>query len=356
MTGRVLLYGATGYTGRKIARALGETELVVAGRDPSGVAALAKELKRRSCVFPLTDPRQVEAALVKAEVSVVLHAAGPFTSTARPMMDACLKTGVHYLDLCGEWPVFCEAVARDEAAERAGVMLVPGVGLTIAATDCLLAHAASLWPKTERLRLGVSRAQLITRGSMVSAAQLAAPEALIRRDGALVGVPAGSLTHAFDFGGGLREATAVSWADVVTGERSTGVRNIEVYSDIGWPARAGYTASGLAMSLAGAGLWRRAGGAFARLWPEGPSDEARDRARFVMVAEALDPWRRSQRLTMRTLDGYTASVLTAAAAVRLVLVGCVEPGFRTPSQAFGRDFVVNEGAAEPPKLTTEAAP
>lgn len=352
MIDRVLLYGATGFTGREIAHQLREgegaeklrgKEVVLAGRDATGVRALAAQLKCEWRAFPLTDPIQVEAGL--RGIRVVLNAAGPFAVTARPMMDACLKHGVHYLDLSGEWPTFLEARARDMAARATGVTLLPGVGLTIAATDCLLAHAVSRWPKTVTLRLGVSQAQVISRGSVDTAARLAGPDALIRRGGAVVGVPAGSLTHAFDFGDGLREATAVSWADVVTGEVTTGVKNIEVYSELGWPTRVGYWSAGLAMSLTGPGLWRRGGRAMAALWPSGPSKKAREDARFVMVVEALDPWRRPHRLRMRTRDGYTVSVLTAVEAVKRTLSGDIQPGFQTPALAFGRDFVFDVGAA-----------
>ena len=64
-----------------------------------------------------------------------------------------------------------------------------------------------------------------------------------------------------------------------------------------------------------------------------------------MVVEALDAWRRPRWLRMRTQDGYTASVLTAAAAVRRVLAGDCPPGFQTPSRVFGPVFVIDAGAA-----------
>ena len=75
---------------------------------------------------------------------------------------------------------------------------------------------------------------------------------MIRRGGQLVSVPAGSLTHAFDFGEGLTEATALSWADVVTGQITTGVGDIEVYSELDWTQRLSYRASGMAMAITGA--------------------------------------------------------------------------------------------------------
>jgi short subunit dehydrogenase-like uncharacterized protein len=293
--------------------------------------------------FALDDAVSADRAL--NGIQVVLHAAGPFERTAAPMVAACLRTGAHYLDLGGEWQVFVEIMAQHAAALDASVMLMPGVGLNVVATDCLLALAKAAQPDAVKLRLGVSRPQVISRGSVVTAAGLMSPDVLIRRGGRLAAVPAGSLVHAFDFGHGLSEASAVSWADVVTGELSTGVGDIEVYSELNWPQRMSYRASGMAMAATGAEPWRKLGGALAAVWPEAPSDESRRRAQFVMVCEAVDPWRRTHRMRMRTRDGYTVSELTATAAAKRVLAGEAAPGFQTPSRVFGADFILGLGCA-----------
>lgn len=359
MSGRALLYGATGFTGRRVAQALAEAgaPLVLAGRRADAVRQVAEPLGLAWTAFDLADTQRLDHAL--ADVDVVLHAAGPFGQTAAPMLAACLRTRTHYLDLGGEWPVFADAMARDAAARAAQVMAMPGVGLTIVASDCLLALAKQAQPDAVKLRLGVSKAQVVTRGTVASAATLLGPGAVVRRGGELVSVPAGSLTCAFDFGDGLREATAMSWADVVTGEYSTGVPDIEVFSELPWFQRASYRASGVAMSVTGAAPWRSAGRALSKAWPEGPADAERGEAAFVMVAEAIDPWRRSRRIRMRTRDGYTVSVETAAAAVLRVLRGDWSPGFQTPSRVFGADFILGLGCAwldgASPRAAGEAA-
>ncbi|HET6971149.1 MAG TPA: saccharopine dehydrogenase NADP-binding domain-containing protein, partial [Phenylobacterium sp.] len=331
MRGRLILYGATGYTGRRIAEALAGVgvDLVLAGRDAAALRAVAAPLGRPWAAVDLGDREGLDRMLEGA--AAVLHAAGPFAQTAAPMLAACLRAGAHYLDLGGEWPVFAAMMARDAEARAAGIMMAPGVGLTIAATDCLLALAKQRQPDAVKLRLGISKAQVISRGSVATAATLLGPGAVIRQGGALVSVPAGSLARAFDFGAGLREATAMSWADVVTGEFSTGVLDIEVYSELGPGQRLSNRAAGLAMSVTGPGPWRAAGRALAAAWPQAPGGDAPSDAQFVMVAEAVDPWRRVQRLRMRTRDGYSVSVATAAAAALRVLAGEAEPGFQTPS-------------------------
>jgi short subunit dehydrogenase-like uncharacterized protein len=126
---------------------------------------------------------------------------------------------------------------------------------------------------------------------------------------------------------------------------------------MGWVQRAGYRSGGVAMDVTGPGPWRRVGETLAALWPAGPAAAARSAAHYTMVVEALDPWRRVRRLRMRTCDGYTASVLTGAAAVERVLAGAAQPGFQTPGRVFGPRFVFDTGAAvlEPPTATRSGA-
>jgi short subunit dehydrogenase-like uncharacterized protein len=345
MSGRILLYGATGYTGRLTAERMAAAglDVVLAGRDPDKLEPLAARLGLPWRAAALGDPQGLDEAL--RDVGVALHAAGPFLETGAPMMAACLRTGTHYLDLAGEWPVFAEAMALSADAASAGVMLMPGVGLTIAATDCLMALAVARAPGTVKLRVGVSTPQVISRGTVESACALLDPDVLVRRGGRLTPVPAGRLAQAFDFGEGLASATAFSWADIVTGEFTTGVADIEMFSQIDWPQRVSYLTAGAAMAWTGAAPWRTTMRAAAALWPGSPSARARQRAGFVMVCEALDPWRRPTRLRLRTIDGYTLSAITGQAAVERVIAGAWRPGFETPGRMFGGDFILGLGCA-----------
>src|SRR5271167_3658917 len=94
-----LIYGANGYTGDLLAREAAHRGLrpTLAGRNRPAVSALAAELRLDHRVFSLDEP----AALARGIEghSLVLHSAGPFSLTAKPMADACLPAGVHYLDI-----------------------------------------------------------------------------------------------------------------------------------------------------------------------------------------------------------------------------------------------------------------
>ena len=148
-----LLYGSYGYTGRLIAeraRELGLTPLL-AGRDGAAHAAQGEELGLPVRAFALDDRAALDAAL--RETPVVLHAAGPFSRTAAPMAEACLRSGRHYLDITGEIAVFEALAARDRQARDAGVMLLPGVGFDVVPSDCLAVHLKRRLPGATQLTL-----------------------------------------------------------------------------------------------------------------------------------------------------------------------------------------------------------
>ena len=83
----------------------------------------------------------------------MLHCAGPFSQTARQMMDACIAAGADYLDITGEIEVIERAAARGERARQAGVALMPAVGFDVVPSDCLAAMLAERLPGARVLQL-----------------------------------------------------------------------------------------------------------------------------------------------------------------------------------------------------------
>ena len=111
-----MIYGANGYTGELTAREAvrrGERP-ILAGRNAAAIESLARELGCEPRVFDLDTPRL-------DGVRAVLHCAGPFIHTSRPMVNACLAAGAHYLDITGEIAVFESVFRRD--ADGSGVAL-----------------------------------------------------------------------------------------------------------------------------------------------------------------------------------------------------------------------------------------
>ena len=113
-----MIYGANGYTGELIAREAVRRGMhpILAGRSKRKIQALATELRCPAAVFELSDHTSLVASL--QHVKAVLHCAGPFSATARSMMQACLASHVHYLDITGEIDVFELAHSVDDKARR----------------------------------------------------------------------------------------------------------------------------------------------------------------------------------------------------------------------------------------------
>jgi saccharopine dehydrogenase (NAD+, L-lysine-forming) len=338
---RILIYGATGFTGALVTRAALElsAELVLAGRDPERLEAVARPLGRAFRAFTLDSPSQVADALT--DIDVVLNAAGPLVDTAAPLIAACLAARTHYLDVTGELSVFVDAHRFDAAARERGIMIMPGAGFWIVASDCLAADVANLLPGAKYLRLGCSGSELFSRGSLRTVFRAMQGQIVIRRSGRLSSVPIGRLERQFDYGDGERSSTAVSLPDVFTAHFTTGIPNIETYLEANLLARTvGLVGVGLTAAVGATGLRPLLDLGFAA-WPQRPSDSERASARQTLVMEAEDGWRRYRRVRFVTSDGYTFTADAAAAVAKRVIGGDFAPGFQTPGKLYGPEFVLS---------------
>ena len=330
----LVVYGASGYTGRLIvaeARARG-LDVAAAGRSRDRLAGLGAPVR----VAAVDDGEALAAAFAGARV--VVNAAGPFHLTAAPVLAACLKAGAHYLDVGGEGPVF-EALARyDAAARRAGVMVMPGAGYVMAASDALAAHVARRLPQARRLWLGFSRGGAISRGSLASMLDLADSQVTIRRGGRLVAVAAGSLRRAFDFGAGSSPCMLVAWPDPFSAFLTTAIPNIEAYLEADTLTQASYRMASLFAPMLKLPLARLALDALTSGWPEGPSEAERSAAPKIVVAEAEDVYGRrvAARLATPNVYSFTRDCIVALAA--RALAGDAPTGYQTPAGAYGADF------------------
>jgi short subunit dehydrogenase-like uncharacterized protein len=332
-----LLYGANGYTGRLIASAAKREGLVLtlAGRRREAVEPLATELDFPWRAFPLGD----RAALARQlePFGALLLAAGPFSSTSRAAIDACLASGTSYLDITGEIDVFESLFARSEEAARAGVAVLPGVGFDVVPSDCLAASLAAALPRGEKLLLAFKGFKT-SAGTMKTMLEGIPNGGRARIGGELVRVPVGWKTREVPFPGGPRLAMTIPWGDLSTAFRSTGIREIETYMALPAAAIAGAKRSALFAPVLGLGVvqsflkWR------VERTVTGPTAEDRERERSLLWGR-VEAGDRAVEGVVETLEGYALSAETAVAALRGVLAGEVPPGAWTPSQAFGPGFI-----------------
>lgn len=336
-----LIYGANGYTGELIAREAVKRGLkpILAGRRHAAIAPLADALNLECRIADLGDARALDAAL--RDVALVLHCAGPFSHTSKPMIDACLRARAHYLDITGEIAVFEAAAAHDAVAKMAGIMLLPGVGFDVVPTDCLAAHLKSQLPAATHLTLAFRGLGRTSRGTTLTALESMAAGGMVRRAGKLIPVPTAWKTRRIDFGDGRGPIATITvpWGDVATAYYTTGIPNIEVYvafkpwfillvklsRTFNWLIGSAPLQSFLKTQI--------------RALPPGPTAEQRARRTSYVWGEVRDDTGRRVTARFKAPDGYTLTVLTALAVVEKVLNGRAPIGFQTPARAYGAEFV-----------------
>ena len=334
-----VLYGAYGYTGDLIARLAAERGLrpLLAGRDPERLEALGRELSLPWLAFDLDDPARVAASL--GDHPVVLHCAGPFTHTARPMVRACLDSKTHYLDITGEADVFLSMAHRGPKAAEAGVMLLPGVGFDVVPSDCLASKLSERMPEARELTLAFQGDSGPSHGTALTMIEHMHQGGLVRRDGDLRRVPIAWRTREIDFGEGPVPAVSIPWGDVVTAWYSTGIPDITVYTAV--PSGALRTMKilrwvrPLLRFEAVKNILRRR----VEARPAGPSERRLEQGATRLWGCVEGPDGETTEHRLRGPQAYRWTALTALAAVERVLGGEAPPGFQTPSTAFGSGFV-----------------
>jgi short subunit dehydrogenase-like uncharacterized protein len=339
-----MIYGANGYTGSLIAREAAQRGIrpILAGRCGERLAALATELGLEQRVFALDSVGAVMAGL--RGVHTLLHCAGPFSQTSRPMADACLQNGTHYLDIAGEEQVFEALAARDAEAKAANVVLLPGVGFDVVPTDCLAAHLKRRLPTATRLALGFQGAAHMSRGTALTVLESLPNGGMVRANGVLKRVPAAWKTRAIDFGNGLVKAITIPWGDVATAYYSAGIPNIEFYMAVPRGTRVLARLSRCFGWLLGARVVQTRLRRRIQAGRPGPTEAERRASRCLLWGEATDDTGRKAVTRLQTPDGYDLTVQTSLAVVGRVLAGTLAPGFQTPALAFGPDFILEVGS------------
>jgi short subunit dehydrogenase-like uncharacterized protein len=337
-----LLYGANGYTGQLMAAEAARRGLqpILAGRNGAALQALGKEHGLPVRVFPLDDPEAIAAGL--KDVSLVLHCAGPFSTTCTPMLEGCLAAGAHYVDITGEIEVFAHCHAQDARAKLRGIVVLPGAGFDVVPTDCLAALLKRELPDATELILGFEAGGGASAGTAKTGVEGLAKGGQVRRDGQLVAVPLAFKTRTFSLDGQSRTAVTIPWGDLYTAFISTGIANIETYLVAPPRAISGLRRANWIRPLLGLPpvlhyLQRRIGSRV-----RGPTAAKRASTRSRIWAEVRNRRGELRRAEIDTPNGYDLTVTGGLGIVQRLLGAAPKPdGYLTPSQLMGADYVLS---------------
>ncbi|WP_417607307.1 saccharopine dehydrogenase family protein [Primorskyibacter flagellatus] len=312
----LMIYGATGYTGR-MAAAHAKTmglPILIAGRDEEPLRALAEELGVDARIFALDETADIDAGLT--DVAVLLNCAGPFLHTAEPLMRGALRNGTHYLDIAAELDSYRLAETLEDAAQAAGVMLLPGSGGSVAMLGSLAGFAASHVAEPRKISVALHVTGAMSRGSAISASQNLTTRTMARVDGALVDRDPSGLMD-FNFGMGMVACFPVTLPDLITLWRSTGAPDVETFVHVSGTAFPEGDLSDM---------------------PDGPTSQERGASRYQASVCVTGADGTAVRAVLDTVNGYSFTPLAAAEAARRIMNGEARPGFQTPAGLFGPGF------------------
>ena len=359
-TGRVVLYGATGYTGDLTARAMARRGLrpVLAGRRREAVEALAAELGGfETATADVTDPASVRALVERGDVLVTT--VGPFARWGDAALDAAIDAGAHYVDSTGE-PPFVRRVFEQGGprADASGSLLLTAMGYDWVPgnlTGGLALREAGDAATAVRIGYFTKGGGL---GGMSGGTRASAVGALIEpsfhyRDGRIVTERGARKVHSFDFGGRDKPGISVGTSEAFSLPRAfPHLRDVEVY--LGWFGGASRPMQ--AFSMVGAGVAKIPGvpaamnamaARFVKTSTGGPDEEARAATGSRFLAEALDS-SGDVLATVRTegVNGYTfTGDMLAWAAERIAAGDSDGAGALGPVEAFGLERL-EAGVAE----------
>lgn len=339
--GQVLIYGAYGFSGQGISRLAADYGItpVLAGRNEAKLKPLAESLGYDYVVLSLENNHD-NLVKVLSHFEIVLHIAGPYTFTGKPMLDAVVEAGTHYVDLTGENHVIQAQLDRDEEFKRANIMVMPAVGYDVVPTDCLNVYVANQVDEPNNLTVEINSNYAsaegagASRGTLKSGLEMLGRPPLMRYDGEMVEVSELKVIKRVENG---QEQTLVqfAWADMMTSWVSTGIPTIEVFM--------------LQEGEIPAWLPRLAQYDFGRrllAWlidkyaPEGPPPGAQEQRQTRIVSTATNAAGDSASAAMITPEVYLLTFHSTLIIAKRVIDGYWEPGFQTVGKIYGPDLAL----------------
>jgi short subunit dehydrogenase-like uncharacterized protein len=344
----ILLFGATGYTGRLTAAALAErgADFAIAGRDTSKLRELAERTGQPDIhQASVGDTQGLLRALKGARVLVTC--VGPFTDLGDTAVEAALRAGVNYVDSTGEG-AFVDRLLDNfhERALKVGIAMAPALGFDEVVGDLAVMKAVEGMAGANVCLTYALPTQAST-GTFKSAMSILAAKAPWIVEGRKVRVGAGTHRRWAPMPEplGPRRATAFPLAEASLAPLHRDLRGLQTYVTVG---RAQEMAlRGLAPVVRPLLSWAAArntlGRALDGMKVSGPSEAAREEGKWTILAEATGAGNSWRNVVIAGTDvyGLTASLL-ATGAIEMSRDDYPNTGVLAPIDALGPELAEKE--------------
>lgn len=338
---KFLIYGASGYTGKLIVELACSKGLkpVLAGRSDDKIKPLAQDFGLEYQVFSLDDVEQIADHL--KEFSLVINCAGPFIHTAKKMVEACIISKTHYLDITGEIDVFELVKSYDQAAKNASIVLMSGTGFDVVPTDCAAKYLHTKLPDATHLQLAfTSIGGSISHGTLLTMIENLGQSGAVRKNGKIISKPVGHISKNIDFGSKQRFCMSIPWGDVSTAHHTTGIPNIETYTAVSKSSYYFMKFQWLFNSLLRTNFVKKRLKNYADKKVIGPTSLQNSTGKSLVWGMASNASGDTVEVRIEGPEGYKLTAETSVLIIQKILAEPNISGYQTPAGLFGYDLIL----------------
>jgi short subunit dehydrogenase-like uncharacterized protein len=318
---KILIYGATGYTGKILARHLvAKGVMPILAARSSKVEQLGKDLNCTTRVFSSDDGEKH-----LHDVDVLVNLAGPFSATQDGLIQGCIRSKTYYLDIAGEFAEMENAFKYDREAKEAGIVILPAAGFGVVPTDIGAKMACDKISNPNELTIAYATVGGASRGTLKTVLKDIQKSGHILRNGKYeLAKPAQSDMDVKVFEKQFKSVYNPWRADLYTAHLSTGVNNIETYSEF-----PGFVVNMMKGKL----KWLRSLilNRLIKFLPEGPSVKQLNKGRTYIKIIAKNDNDEEASVEIKGPEAYLFTVICIERIISLITDGEGKKGCLTPS-------------------------
>jgi len=204
-------------------------KIIIAGRNSSRLMQLSLKYDVTYRVFDLKSPNIIDQNI--RDVFAVLLIAGPFFRTSKPMLEACIRTKTHYMDISGEPDVLQFALSQDVLCKQANIVCISGFGFCSTVSECFARMLKEQMPNGVSLSLALDIHESMSAGTAKSLVDYLATEkpSMVVSQGNLAYAEPFSRTRSIDFTSGTKQGVLIPAGDIINIYHRTHIPNIDIY-------------------------------------------------------------------------------------------------------------------------------
>jgi short subunit dehydrogenase-like uncharacterized protein len=319
---KILIYGANGYTAKLFANHLLKNNIqpILAARS-SKVQTIGQKLNCSTRIFSIDNAEEQ-----LQDIDFLVNLAGPFSITQEKLIQACINSKTHYLDIAGEYTEVKKAFQFHEEASQNGIVVLPAAGFGVVPTDIAATLACEQVNNPTHLKIAYATVGGASRGTLKTVLKDIQKSGHILVNGEYQRAkPAERELTITVFGKPIRTVYNPWRADLFTAYQSTDVKNIETYSEF---------PSFVVSMMKGKLTWLRnlILNRFINFLPEGPTGKQLQKGSTYIKAIAKNSKGDEGIVEIQGPEAYLFTVICIQKMIELISENESVKGFITPSQ------------------------